>query len=136
MDEQTSVHGRLEDDEIKHELSGLLATGQQTRSEEWLQTEPSGEDQPEVDRSPNDSNAVGVPVGMDPVDVERRSETATYLGKEVWPADRDTLLAHAEGQHATDAVLADLRRLPGDREYVNLTDAWAALGHGVEAPRD
>ena len=34
--------------------------------------------------------------GTDPADVERRAAIAEVLGKEVWPADRDTLVSKAQ----------------------------------------
>ena len=37
----------------------------------------------------------GTPTGIDNADVERRSQIAEAIGKEVWPADRDALVAKA-----------------------------------------
>lgn len=38
------------DDEMKHELQALLQSGTaESHTEEWLEKEPSGDDQPEVD---------------------------------------------------------------------------------------
>ena len=67
--------------------------------------------------------------------VERRAAIAEALGKEVWPADRDTLLAKAEESNAPDAVLGQLRRLPADREFTNVQDVARALGIGTEQQR-
>ena len=42
-----------------------------------------------------DPHQPGTPAGTDPADIERRAALAEVLGKEVWPADRDTLVAKA-----------------------------------------
>ncbi len=68
-------------------------------------------------------------------DVERRAAIAEALGKEVWPADRDTLLSKAEESNAPDRVLSDLRRLPGGETFENVQDVARALGIGTEQQR-
>jgi hypothetical protein len=60
-------------------------------------------------------------------DVETRSAIAQALGKEVWPADRDRLLAVAEGNGASDRVLSLLGALP-DGEYTNVQEVAVAAG--------
>jgi hypothetical protein len=77
----------------------------------------------------------GTPAGTDPADVERRSALAEHLGKEVWPADRDTLVAKAEESNAPDGVLAQLRRLPEGQQFANVQDVAQALGLGTEQQR-
>jgi hypothetical protein len=73
--------------------------------------------------------------GTDPADIERRAALAEVLGKEVWPADRDTLVAKAQDAHASDAVLGQLRRLPEGRQFENVQDVAQALGLGTEQQR-
>jgi hypothetical protein len=73
--------------------------------------------------------------GMGQGDVEHRAAIAEALGKEVWPADRDALLAKAQESNAADRVLSDLRRLPAGREYENVQDVARALGIGTEQHR-
>jgi hypothetical protein len=73
--------------------------------------------------------------GTDERDLERRAAIAEALGKEVWPADRDRLVAKAEESHAADAVLGQLRRLPADREFANMQDVARELGIGTEQKR-
>ena len=77
----------------------------------------------------------GTPAGTDQRDIERRAALAQALGKEVWPADRDTLVAKAEESNAPDGVLAQLRRLPGGQQFTNLQDVAEALGLGTEQQR-
>ena len=73
--------------------------------------------------------------GTDQADLDRRAALAEHLGKEVWPADRDTLVAKAEEAGAPGSVLADLRRLPAGQEFANVQDVARALGLGTEQQR-
>ncbi|GAB3201637.1 hypothetical protein GCM10027261_36640 [Geodermatophilus arenarius] len=73
--------------------------------------------------------------GTDQADLERRAAIAEALGKEVWPADRDALVAKAQESNATDRVLGDLRRLPEGQTFENVQDVARALGIGTEQQR-
>jgi hypothetical protein len=73
--------------------------------------------------------------GTSPGDVEHRAALAEALGKEVWPADRDALVAKAEEANAPDRVLSDLRRLPSGQQFENVQDVARALGIGTEQQR-
>ena len=68
-------------------------------------------------------------------DVEHRAALAEALGKEVWPADKDALVAKAQEANAPDRVLADLRRLPSGQQFDNVQDVARALGIGTEQQR-
>ena len=68
-------------------------------------------------------------------DVEHRAALAEVLGKEVWPADRDALVAKAQEGNAPDRVLSDLRRLPSGQQFDNVQDVARALGIGTEQQR-
>ncbi len=82
-----------------------------------------------------DPHRPATPPGTDERDIERRAALSEVLGKEVWPADRDTLVAKAEESNAPDAVLGQLRRLPADREFTNMQDVARELGIGTEQQR-
>ena len=73
--------------------------------------------------------------GTDQADLDRRAALAEHLGKEVWPAGRDALLAKAKESNAPGSVLADLRRLPADQQFANVQDVARALGLGTEQQR-
>ena len=73
--------------------------------------------------------------GTDQADLDRRAALAEALGKEVWPADRDTLVTKAQEGNAPDRVLADLRRLPAGEQFTNVQDVARALGLGTEQQR-
>jgi len=73
--------------------------------------------------------------GTDQGDIERRAALAEALGKEVWPADRDTLVGKAQESNAPDRVLNDLRRLPDGQRFENVQEVAQALGLGTEQQR-
>ncbi len=73
--------------------------------------------------------------GTDEGGIERRAALAESLGTEVWPADRDQLIAKAQEGTAPDRVLADLRRLPAGQQFENVQDVARALGIGTEQHR-
>ena len=82
-----------------------------------------------------DPHQPATPPGTDEGDIERRAALAESLGKEVWPADRDQLIAKAQEGTAPDRVLADLRRLPEGQQFENVQDVARALGIGTEQQR-
>ena len=135
MERGSDKHGFRLDDALASETEGLQRAGRATHVEVWRDPEPSGEDQPEADLVPGGMLAGGVPSGMRPQDVEGRSELASYLGKEVFPANRTLLQEQAERRHAPDRILEQLRRLPDGREFANVAEVWAALGGGNEQRR-
>ena len=44
----------------------------------------------------SDPHQPATPAGTSPGDIDRRTALAEVLGKEIWPADRDTLVAKAQ----------------------------------------
>ena len=113
----------------------MMTAGRETRGEDWNSAEPSGEDQPDVDLVPDGTLAGGVPDGMTEGDVEDRSQIAAYLGKEVWPAGSQALVAKAQELNAPDVVLDQLGRLPESAVFDNVQQVWQALQGGTEAHR-
>jgi len=83
----------------------------------------------------SDPHQEGTPAGIDNADVERRSQIAEALGKEVWPADRDALVAKAQESDARDDVVSSLRRLPAGQTFQNVQEVASALGMGTEQQR-
>ncbi|HVE73973.1 MAG TPA: DUF2795 domain-containing protein [Mycobacteriales bacterium] len=136
MERGSDKHGARMDDALESEVRGMMQAGRETRGQEWNSAEPSGEDQPEVDRAPDAALHGGVPEGMTEGDVEERSRVASGLGKEIWPADGATLVAKAQDMNAEDAVVRRLQSLPAGQEFANLQEAWGALSGGhVESHR-
>jgi hypothetical protein len=81
-------------------------------------------DRPDLERPPGD-------IVIEP-DVEERSQIARFLNPSVFPADRQALLASAEGNFAPDWVIERLRRLPDGETFVNVQAVWVALGGPTE----
>jgi hypothetical protein len=133
--EQSDKHGPRQDDALTSEIEGTVRGGHGNRAEEWREAEPAGEDQPSADRDPGAAGRGATPHGMSGGDVELRAEVARFLGKEVFPAERDRLLAVAAENNATDAVMGRLSSLPARREFTNVQAVMTQLGIGVEDER-
>ncbi len=135
MERGSDKHGPRLDEGLKGETAGMMRAGRDTHVEEWKSAEPSGEDEPDVDRAPHATMVGGTPPGMDGDDVEGRSEVASYLATSIWPAGREQVLESAIDHHAPDRVLDLVRRLPGGRSFANVNEVWLALGGHVETNR-
>lgn len=135
MERGSDTHGPRQDEELKHEVEGLLRAGRQTRAEEWKQAEPSGEDEPDVDRAPDHTLGGGTPAGMTADELESRAELASWLGRSTFPAVRTALLAHVLDAQAPDRVVHMVESLPAGQEFANAGEVWQALGHPAEESR-
>jgi len=134
MERGSDKHSARMDDALGAEVSGLIRAGHDNRAD-WNSPEPSGEDQPDVDRVPDGTPAGGVPDGMTEQDVEARSELASYLGR-LWPATREELVRVATDNEAPDDVVARLHTLPVGQQFANLQEVWSTLSGGhVEGHR-
>ena len=88
----------------------------------------------------SDPHQPGTPAGTDPADIERRAALAEVLGKEVWPADRDTLGGQGGGGERPGrrprAVAPPARRArssPTSRRSPRRS-AWAPSSSGSDMP--
>ena len=135
MERGSNKHSPRLDEELDHEVEGMVRSGRSTHAEEWADPEAPGDDQPEVDRAPDTELTGGVPDGLTPEEVALRSEIAAALDRSVFPAGRDQLLEHAVERYAPPRVLEELQRLPADRTFENTGEMWTALGHGHEQHR-
>jgi hypothetical protein len=138
MERGSSKHGPRLDNEMEHEVRGMLqgSPGSGGRVEEWHDPEPSGEDQPGTAGliDPDQDRPGGAPAGISVEQTEQRARFASYLSRSLFPADRTRLRAAAEEANAPDDVLAAIDRLP-EGEFPNLAEAWAATGGGIEQQR-
>jgi Protein of unknown function (DUF2795) len=132
--QQSGQHGPLLDEELKHETRGLVQGGHSTRAEEFRDPEPAGEDQPTADRI-FPENRRGNPEGMTQDDVDERTDIARSLGTSAFPGDRDSLVAVAQENEATDHVVGLLRSLPAGETFENVQEVARALGLHVETHR-
>ncbi|MGP4004487.1 DUF2795 domain-containing protein [Streptomyces sp. 8N706] len=113
------------DDEMKHELQGLLRSGHPTRAEEWHDPEPGADDDPEV--------AAG-PVRRPGRSAEAlRYELGRHLARTPFPAKRRELLRTLHERHAPDVLVEIVGELPTDETYHNVQEVVTALGRGTPA---
>jgi hypothetical protein len=135
VDRGSDKHSPMRDDELKHETEGLVRGHHSTHAEEWNDPEPSGEDQPDVDLSPDSTLFGGIPPGMDAADVEGRAELASYLGRDAYPMVREQVINLLIDRHAPDRIVDLTRELPSGREFHNVNEIWSAVGGQVESER-
>jgi len=136
MERGNSKHSPRLDEEMEHEVRGMMTGERPTRAEEWRETEPAGEDQADPGRlgEPADRQP-GTPEGMSPQEVQLRSELATQLPRGLFPSDQSGLLGHLVDANAPDRLRQLVRQLPGGRTYQNVGEVAEALGLGREEHR-
>ena len=128
MERGSDKHGARMDDALSSEVRGITQAGHDPRAEEWRSAEPAGDDQPDVDRVPGGTDTrAGAPEGMTPEDLQRRAELAAALGKEIWPADTETVQRIVEESNAPDHVRELVARLPQQQTYQGASEVWAAV---------
>ncbi|MER5526343.1 DUF2795 domain-containing protein [Streptomyces sp. NPDC002677] len=120
--DRLSVH---RDEEMKHELRGLLRSGHPTRTEDWNDPEPPAEDDPEVYRSPMQPWTSDRP---SPATV--RLELARSLTRHDFPAGPSELVRLLRRGHASDALVQRVSRLPRSTRYRNLLGLAEAVAGG------
>jgi Protein of unknown function (DUF2795) len=129
---RSTKHNPRVDEELEHEVQGMLKGERETRSEEWRQVEPSAEGDPDVDTDPAGTLVGGTPVGMDADAVVARAELARWLDRADFPSTGPALVEAARDHRAPDAVVAELGRLPEGDTYERIGDVVRALGYPTE----
>ena len=61
---RSTKHSPRVDEELEHEIQGMLKAERSTRAEEWREVEPQAEGDPDIDSSPAGTLVGGVPKGM------------------------------------------------------------------------
>jgi hypothetical protein len=130
--ERSTKHSPRVDENLEHEVEGMMRAERATRAEEWREVEPSAEGDPDVDADPAGTLVGGTPVGMDADAVEARAELARWLTRAPFPGTRDELVEAARDHRAPDAVVAELERLPDGQTYERIGDVVRALGYPTE----
>ena len=130
--ERSTKHGPRLDDELQHEVEGMVRSGRSTHVEEWTDPEPVAEGDPDVDVSPADTLVGGTPVGMDADAVVARAELARWLDRADYPATGPGLVEAARDHRAPDAVVTELEKLPDGETYERIGDVVRALGYPTE----
>ncbi|SNQ46383.1 conserved hypothetical protein [Frankia canadensis] len=143
VDRGSSKHGPLRDEIMAHETVGLVRSGRDTRLEEWRSTEPTGERHDEDTAHPDAarlraapasaatraaSTAAGsAPAGMTPLELDDRSELARWLGRAVFPAEREEIMDHLRHQHAPDWAVGRVAAAPPDVQFTSVGELWRAM---------
>jgi hypothetical protein len=129
---RSTKHNPRVDEELEHEVQGLLKAGRATRSAEWREVEPEAEGDPGIDSDPQGTLTGGTPVGMDADAVAARAEIARWLDRADFPATGPALVEAALDHRAPDAVVEELQRLPEGETYERVGDVVRALGYPTE----
>jgi hypothetical protein len=129
---RSTKHSPRVDEELEHEMQGMLKGERATRAEEWREVEPQAEGDPGIGADPTGTLVGGTPVGMDADAVAARAEIARWLDRADFPSDGPTLVEAARDHRAPDAVVAELERLPEGRTYERVGDVVRALGYPTE----
>jgi Protein of unknown function (DUF2795) len=129
MERGSSKHSPGVDEEMEHEVQGMMAAERPTRAEEWKEAEPAGEDQPDPGRHEvTDEHQPAVPDGMTPEEVELRSQIGAALPRSVFPADGSGLLAQLVDGNAPDRLRQLIAQLPDGEVYHQVGEVVRALG--------
>ncbi|PAZ17732.1 hypothetical protein CLM62_00755 [Streptomyces sp. SA15] len=112
---------RHRDDEMKHELQGLLRSGHPTRTEEWHDPEPTADDDPEIAGGPVAPGSSGASLEV------VRLELARMLGRSAFPAPAADLARALRRKNAPDALVEALERLPRKERYANVQELARAV---------
>src|SRR5215213_3052151 len=129
---RSTKHSPRVDDELEHEMQGMLRAERATRAEEWREVEPVAEGDPDVDADPAGTLVGGTPVGMDADAVAARAELARWLDRADFPATGPELVEAARDHQAPDAVAAELEKLPAGENFERIGDVVRALGYPTE----
>jgi uncharacterized protein DUF2795 len=129
---RSTKHNPRVDEELEHEIQGMLKAERSTRAEEWREVEPSAEGDPDVDADPAGTLTGGTPVGMDADAVAARAEIARWLDRADYPNDGPGLVEAARDHRAPDTVVAELERLPEGQTFDRVGDVVRALGYPTE----
>jgi hypothetical protein len=127
MERRTDKHAPRVDENLVQETEPLeRGAPVESRAEEYREQEPAGDDQPVPDARLAGGRATAASLDSD--EAEARSQLAASLSPSTFPADRDALLASARDNHAPEAVIRQLARLPGDQVFENVQAVWQTLG--------
>ena len=129
---RSTKHNPRLDEELEHEIQGMLKAEHATRSHEWREVEPVAEGEPDLTADPAGTLVGGVPVGMTEDAVVARAELARWLVRADFPNSGPDLVEAALDHRAPDVVIDELRRLPEGETYERIGDGVRALGYPTE----
>ncbi|THJ75712.1 DUF2795 domain-containing protein [Candidatus Frankia alpina] len=131
VDRGSSKHGPWRDDAMAHEISGFVRSGRDTRAEEWRSVEPTDELPGDAQFPDPAQSRVGASAGMTLADVEDRSELARWLGRAVFPAEREEIIDHLRYQHALDRVVEEVAAAAPGVQFTSVGELWRELRAGA-----
>jgi Protein of unknown function (DUF2795) len=130
-EQETGKVGPREDDALKRELRGELQANRATRSEEWREPDPPGEDEPDATWAP--AGRFGEPQADEEWDqIELRSDLARHLDRHTWPATREHLIETLESHQAEQRLLDLVSSVPARATFANFHELLTALGLPIE----
>jgi hypothetical protein len=129
---RSTKHSPRVDEELEHEIQGMLKGEHATRSHEWREVEPVAEGEPDIGADPAGTMVGGTPVGMDRDAVVARAELARWLVRADFPNDGPGLVEAARDHRAPDVVAAELEKLPAGETFERIGDVVRALGYPTE----
>lgn len=132
VSQRSTKHNARVDEELEHDIQGMLKAERATRSEEWRESEPVAEGDPDLTADPAGTLVGGTPVGMDADAVVVRAELARWLDRADFPSTGPQLVEAARDHRAPDAVVAELERLPQGETFERIGDVVRALGYPTE----
>ncbi|MDT0274775.1 DUF2795 domain-containing protein [Blastococcus goldschmidtiae] len=130
--QRSTKHSPRVDEELEHEIQGMLKAERSTRANEWREVEPVAEGGPDIDADPAGTLVGGTPVGMDSDAVVARTELARWLDRADFPSTGPDLVEAARDHRAPDVVAAELERLPAGQTFERIGDVVRALGYPTE----
>ena len=129
---RSTKHSARVDEELEHEIQGMLKGEHATRAHEWREVEPIAEGDRDITSDPAGTLVGGVPVGMTEDAVVARAELARWLDRADFPATGPELVEAARDHRAPDAVATELEKLPEGETYERIGDVVRALGYPTE----
>ena len=126
MERQSTKHGPIRDEQLKHETEPL-EHGEPRRPhvEEWREVEPAG-DIPVVERQVAEAD------DQEAGDITLRSELARLLTSDEFPVGRDELLAVLADKDAPAALIDRITGLDPGQRFASAHQVMVALG--INAP--
>jgi hypothetical protein len=132
MERGSDKHNPRLDEEMKHEISGLVTGAPvEPRAEEWREQEGPAEGEPTPDSRLSGDRGIPVSDELSLDAIERRTTIAQNIQGKVFPARPGELIESAREMQAPDWVVAKLTELP-DGVYDHFEAVWEALGGDVE----
>jgi len=135
MDRGSAKHGPQLDEAMADEVRDYVRARRATHAVEWRSPEPLTDELPPAWDRRDGMGRGSAPRGMSLSDVEERSELARWLGRAVFPADRDEVMDHLRHQNAPDHVIEEIRQAPKHGRFGSVGELWRAVHSGAHVEK-